>query len=58
MKGLFAKLLGRYRETDFLFPERLFMRLENHVSQSKMRLLSVEIEVYLLRREQPNDIYS
>ena len=40
MKGLFAKLLGRYRETDFLFPERLFMRLENHVSQSKMRLLA------------------
>ena len=43
MKGLFAKLLGRYRETDFLFPERLFMRLENHVSQSKMRLLSEEM---------------
>ena len=43
MKGLFAKLLGRYRETDFLFPERLFMRLENHVSQSKMLLLSEEM---------------
>ena len=47
MKGLFAKLLGRYRETDFLFPERLFMRLENHVSQSKMRLYGAQNETYI-----------